>query len=723
MKPPPLLLGAALLFWGWQSDFLLVGAAMALVIEGERFVKVRWELSDEDFARIWTFCSVLVLASIVYAFTSNDGPSTFSRVFQNPTPGRMNSAGSSSARTATAIIRWLPMLFFPFLAAQRFSTREAVPLMAISLLQRRRWRKARRLSGKPPAVGKSVSIGYPYFGICLLAASVHPVQNQSTTFFWGLCVLLTWVLWVQRSQRFAVAVWAIALGITVVLGYHGQQRISQLQRYIENFNPQFFAQFMRQRFDPAQSRTMIGHIGEVKTSGRIVVRLEPGEGSAPPTYLRAASYRSYKSRAWSSGSFRNEFTGLREEPANSGIWPILPNKTNTAVARIGCYLDGQSKESGARMGLLPLPTGSGRLENLPAYRLQKNSAGAVLAEGPGLVIFDAQFGPGATIDSPADTNEDLSVLAAEVPALERVVSELNLKGQSTEKVLTILEGFFNDKFTYATWQPPRRRQAVSETPLGDFLVGTRRGHCEYFASSTVLLLRQLGIPARYAVGYYVHERSGDKYVVRLRDAHAWCLVWDKENGLWRDFDTTPASWVGVESKRAASLQWLSDLWSRLKFEFLKFWWGQGKLRQYLLWLFVPVLALSLYQILFRRGRRRHRPNAAMQESRTDWPGLDSEFYLLEKKLTDRGVPRETGESLSDWLLRVLDTPDLIELRRPLQELLLLHYRYRFDPLGLSAADRETLRYQARKCMEALARPRQEAISRRAKVVEAGSQMK
>ncbi len=70
---------------------------------------------------------------------------------------------------------------------------------------------------------------------------------------------------------------------------------------------------------------------------------------------------------------------------------------------------------GAPEGLLPLPTGSSRLENVPlsVAAIKMNKAGAVLAAGPGLMIFDAHFGPGATFDSPPDastTNRlDLSV--------------------------------------------------------------------------------------------------------------------------------------------------------------------------------------------------------------------------------------------------------------------------------------------------------------------------
>ena len=456
---------------------------------------------------------------------------------------------------------------------------------------------------------------------------------------------------------------------------------------------------------------MLGEIGEIELSKRIVVRLEPQQESSPPTYLRAASYRGYRPRVWYASESRDDFASLRQEPpSESGNYALVPGKTNNSIVNIACYLNRYSRRSDSHVGLLPLPSGCGRLEKSPFFTLQKNSAGAVLAEGPGLVMFDALFGPGETVDSRADTNEDLEVFPGEMPALNKVISDLNLEDKSRGEILKALEGFFLNDFTYSTWQSKPDSEDEYETPLTRFLLKTHSGHCEYFATATVLLLRQLGIPARYAVGYYVHETSGHGYVVRECDAHAWCLVWDKDRGVWRDFDTTPPSWVDTVGKQASLSQWLRDLWSGIKFEFAKFWWNQGGIRQYLLWFFVPLPVLLLYQILFRRGRKRHRKLDAAREIPTEWPGLDSEFYLLEKALAERGVRRRSSESLSDWLLRALDTPDLTELRRPLQELLQLHYRYRFDPLGLNEADREALKREARKCLESLAQTHQAALN-------------
>jgi hypothetical protein len=295
----------------------------------------------------------------------------------------------------------------------------------------------------------------------------------------------------------------------------------------------------------------------------------------------------------------------------------------------------------------------------------------------------------------------LDVPEKEGAALDAVIEELQLRGKSAEEKLQTLGGFFAERFKYSTWQG-RPRTGTNETPLNRFLLTTRSGHCEYFATATVLLLRRLDIPARYAVGYVVHEGSGRKYVVRQRDAHAWCLVWDEKSRTWLDFDTTPASWVETESKRASPFQWLSDAWSRIGFEIAKIRWGQSRLRQYLLIIIVPGLALLLYQIIFRRGRRRRVSDKDQAGFAANWPGLDSEFYLLEKKLGELGVTREPSEPISDWLERVAETEGLMELRGLLHELLRLHYRYRFDPLGLSDTDRETLRQEARSCLEKLA---------------------
>ena len=754
MKTPPFVLGVTLLFWGWQTDFLWEGVLMGLVLETSRFVKLRWDLSDDDFKRIWTFCALLFLAAAVYAFADNGGPEGFGRFFGGPNVASEREAGSASAKTAAALIRWLPMIFFLFMSAQAFSARQEIPLHTISLILQRRWKRAKKLGQRlPPSQG--VDVGYPYFAVCLFASSVH--RNQNNTFFWGLCLLLAWVLWVRRPRRFGLAVWAAALVSAIVFGYTGARSVGYLQRYVESLNVQLVARLLsRGHTDATKIETQIGEIGRFETSPRILIWLRPISGEFP-TYLREASYRTYRGTAWLAGQSKADEMDISHAGTNENTWPLGLNKTNASRIGISCYLTDRNRTTRNAEGLLPLPTGSARLENLPAYFMKKNGRGAVDAEGPGLVQFEAVYGPGATIDSAAETNSpipfwrtnmnivsqtnniwitnsitatngeffnrwgerigtngprhqypgwnslhwqtDLQIPTNEIPALDSVIAELNLKGKSRQEILDTLSEFFSTKFTYRMWQDADNDESPAHTPLSRFLLKTRAGHCEYFATATVLLLRELGIPARYAVGYSVHEAQWSGYVVRQSDAHAWCLVWDDQRKIWEDFDTTPGN--GVEDHHSRASMWMADAWWWVHFQISKLRWGQTHLRNYILMGLVPVLALLLFQIV--RQRRRFRNQGLAGRRAVVWPGLDSEFYQIEKQLADRGVMRGANETLANWLERAATEPSLAALKAPLRGLLRLHYRYRFDPQGLSDADREELKREARECLDQLGR--------------------
>ncbi len=696
MKTPPFLLLAALLFWGWQSGLLLFGAIMGLVLESSRFIKARWDLTGEDFRRLWNFSVLLALTLVVYVFTTNEESGGLNGLLHSSTVVAARNAGIS----ATTFLRWLPMTMFLFVTAQRFSERGAVPLSAISILIRRR-----RKGGA--GAERNVDISYPYFIVCLFSAGIHP-NTGTHSYFWGQAVLIAWALWPLRSRRFGIVAWLGVLAAVIGLGYFGQHGIGELQRALEGANAQWMMGFVRQPRDASQSMTAIGQLGKLKLSPRIIIRLKTKNDEPPPVYLREASYRSYhpQGQTWYVGGTRNDFADLAHDAGNGSAWTLLPGKTNTSVVNIASYLEGRSQDTGPE-GLLPLPTGSSRLENLPVFLLKMNKTGAVLASGLGLVIFDAHYGPGATIDSPPDTSTnrlDLAVPTNEIPALDQIISEMKISGATGQQKRLAIQQFFAAKFSYSTWLGPDKVARLNETALSRFLLHSRSGHCEYFATATVLLLRELRIPARYAAGYAVHEPSGHGYVVRERDAHAWCLVWNEPAQTWEDFDTTPASWVAEEGKRASAMQWFSDFWSQVRFQIAKFRWGQTNLRQYILWALIPVLALLLYQIIFRRGRRRRpRPKTGTSSAAIFWPGLDSEFYLLERELAARGVPRQPSEPLSGWLARALADPVLADLRQPLQELLRLHYGYRFDPRGLNDQEREALTRKAKICLDTLSR--------------------
>ena len=76
-------------------------------------------------------------------------------------------------------------------------------------------------------------------------------------------------------------------------------------------------------------------------------------------------------------------------------------------------------------------------------------------------------------------------------------------------------------------------------PVSEFLLSKKSAHCQYFAAGAVMMMRSVGIPARYASGYYVHETADDgSFIVRGRDAHAWAEAWVDGVG-WVNVDATP----------------------------------------------------------------------------------------------------------------------------------------------------------------------------------------
>ncbi|WP_234263380.1 transglutaminase family protein [Hydrogenophaga sp. NFH-34] len=75
----------------------------------------------------------------------------------------------------------------------------------------------------------------------------------------------------------------------------------------------------------------------------------------------------------------------------------------------------------------------------------------------------------------------------------------------------------------------------------EFWFDRKAGFCEHIASSFVILMRALDIPARIVTGYQGGEiNTVDGYfTVRQRDAHAWAEVWESGRG-WVRVDPTSA---------------------------------------------------------------------------------------------------------------------------------------------------------------------------------------
>jgi len=74
-----------------------------------------------------------------------------------------------------------------------------------------------------------------------------------------------------------------------------------------------------------------------------------------------------------------------------------------------------------------------------------------------------------------------------------------------------------------------------------FLFDLKKGYCDYFATSMVVLSRLAGIPARLAIGYATgtYNLNSNRFSVSEADAHSWAELYFPGIG-WIPFEATPA---------------------------------------------------------------------------------------------------------------------------------------------------------------------------------------
>lgn len=197
----------------------------------------------------------------------------------------------------------------------------------------------------------------------------------------------------------------------------------------------------------------------------------------------------------------------------------------------------------SRSLLLPIETVAVGLDEVPIVYM--DLGGAVVLPGlPSQTLrYEAFVATGprieARLESPADP-ADPGPLSALDPGgitdrMRELARQVMDEGTEEQKV-DRLERHLISEYAYSLDFVGRD----GDNPLEDFLFTYKSGHCEYFASSMVLLLRAAGIPARLATGYLGGEYNPLEgyYMVRQGSAHAWVEAYTPRRG-WRVYDPTP----------------------------------------------------------------------------------------------------------------------------------------------------------------------------------------
>ncbi len=646
IQTPPLLIGAALLFWGWQTGNWLFAVPMALLLEGSRFIRFRWDFSVTDFNRLSDLCALIVIGIVFYLLLTE-----------------------RSIFIIFILLQWLPVAFFPLILSQRYSMQGRVDLRAMSLIFRKRDKNGQH------SLPTALDISYPYFALCILSAGFGNVRSHN--FYVGMLVLAAWALWRVRPRHTSPVIWALVFLMACYGGFVGHVGLHGLQQFLETKGLLWFYDLGREDADPYQSVTGMNHINALKPSSRVMFRVRTETPLLSSLLLREASYTLYNDARWF--ALRPVFQPVPPE-LDGTTWTFAPPEDASSQVTVSARLTEGT-------GMLKLPAGTVQVAHLPVQILESNPFGAVRVEdGPGLVTYRARYGPRTPLDSPPQPS-DRVVPEGVRPAIAGIVDEMELRYQTPEKVIRALEFYFFNRFRYSLSTVNRGEH----DPLVRFLTETRSGHCEHFASATVLMLREAGIPARYATGYSVHEWNSDWgwYLVRTRHAHAWTIAW--VNGRWIDVDTTPPDWRAMEDEAASPFQGLMDLWSRITFLWNEWRWQEQETAWtgYLIWALVPLGGFLLLRIYAKRNIRRLGKAPVPAADRPVRQGSDSPFYRVETRLVQIGFHRQAGEPLLRWI-------DRIEAARPdemvtdhLRRMADYHYRYRFGPEGLPEAEKKT----------------------------------
>lgn len=662
-----------LLLWGWQTDVLMLALIMGVMLEAPRFLQPRIDIAQDDFNRLWSFSTVLLLGVIFYLFLARQGFASFTALVANNDSTAQHEGAQRISSTALTFLRWLPFTLFPFIVAHAWSRALILPWSTFSLYEQAR-AKRQPTAPTPEWAITPMSPGYLYLAVVLFASTTS--ADHTTTFAPLLLIAMTWVLWPWRNRSYGIIAWLLLLSLLMsvaILSRYSRDVASKAWEIIDDRlssaggitggpasrNP-----------DQEHRRTALGHVGVIQQSGAIFLRVQTSDGQAPGL-LRDASFNRYRNGMWDLQ--HQGFTPL--DPQWLTTPPIPPGRRQLTVS---CY---------TTEGDVPLaiPEDLQSISSWPVASIETNDMAAFkLRGGPPLIRYTVICGAENRLDQqPQAEDTNLRMMDPdERETIVRLVTELGLPGQPPEKAAVILERWFSANFTYSRWQEQR---PSGQGPLTYFLRTSHAGHCEFYATATALLLRAAGIPTRYATGFSTQEQRGDQWLARGRDAHAWCLAWI--NGAWVVIDNTPGTWRANESAASAS-SWegISDTFSNWWFHFAA--WRQDGGGGRIVVLIVGLMILAWIGWRQLRGSRWRRTSTVADGAKElSIPGLDSEFFSLLDQLAQRYQSRPVHETPQAWIRRLalpLATPGLLEA-------VALHQRLRFDPTGIGTEERQRLR--------------------------------
>lgn len=652
MKIPPFFIGATVLFWGYEKNQLLISIIVFIFIEGARFTKKRWKFGLEDFIKISDLTSIILISVIVLILMNYE-----SRYFLKITT------------------QWLPLILLPLILTQTYSVGNTI------IIGTRIGSKKAKDTPKKHHMHRPMDFRLLYFAITLLGAAT--ANSRHDAFFPLLFILTAWLLYCNRGQAFSRFSFCMVLILALIISFSG---IEVMERTHANFNKMAMElwqdYFQNRGADPFKTHTAFGDVGRLKLSGKIMMRLRTEDDSSPPTLLKEAGYNVFSRASW----FNRDryFTTI---PYNEGTgWQLVDTRRIDAKKlHIETYFT-------KNKGLIPYPYGIEQIDDLNITDLTRNTEGLLrFEEGETLQKFSLSFDE-RNLQTAEPGQYNLLIPEREKTALKTIIDQLDIEVLSDLEKITRIQSFFHNNFAYTL---TTQGKGQMETPLANFLLKRRAGHCELFATATALLLREVGIPSRYITGYAVAEKSllEQKYIIRSRHGHAWTEAY--VDGHWLTIDTTPSRWLDEDERSASIFEPVRDFFSFVKHQFNLFKMQENEGGNTILSIVAFLLTSFLVIRIYRRLEKSK--SGKKQQELTRFAPQESPFFLIEDAINKNGPGRMENEPFHLWMQRV-ETKEEFDTA-PLYPLYHLHQRLRFDPENMPESERRKLEEGVRKWLD------------------------
>ncbi len=528
---------------------------------------------------------------------------------------------------------------------------------------------------------------------------------------WGFVGLVGFLLALCAYSRRGTAPYKYGLFLLVIvalgaISYGGWQHWkSQRYRYGAKMAEDYYQRERMMGFDPVAALGSFGSNYNSRYNSQVVLRVWDKQ---PSRYFKAASYEKYVAGIW---KLPTQFT-TRLYPAyyqvDYAVFETADSLTKADSLREVEQIWVQSTLD--NFGFVFAPYGAVGFAAKDVDSLTYYSGGMVQGlNGNGKRSdwhyfkcrpVSAENAPGACSlpDSLLASDEgDLMVGKRYLPLIDSVIAAMDLRDSASSDsivadsetpaksmpdslVLQKMLAYYLTNFTYSLTVPGITRWGGAKNePLAIFW-REKQGFCEYYATLSALVLRRLGIPARYVTGFANPEVvEGLPYsIFRRKHSHAWVEAY--VDNRWVIFDPTPpilpqfaqapswwsVKWEGVRGRFARVMHALKEgEWRRV----VDSWQNQSTalLESPILYAVLVILVAGFAGRKIYIAYKLSSKNRAYVSARSlEWV---SKLNRAERDLARAGFRREPGETVGKFAARVrIALSHLAEDQTPLKKI-------------------------------------------------------